>query len=478
MRYLHSIFRKVNSNIIQTRMAQKITQRSNSSDIGCLEDIEPPINKFLRGKYKRSFAHKTIKDRLPVILTKVVDNLSRNKDAIVQEKGAEATQEIKTVIGAVSKLRNELMTNKALLPLEPLPGRTNDDTQVWNDKIEKLSKEEGETQTWYNAIWLISECYMYRRMAQELMSTKHLKTYDPFEIQKQEGFTMAATSVAYLAEYVLECVHTKKDEASSVQHLSNLMKLNLWGNRCDLSLSAGVVSSKEFNPLDSLEKLNKQILVDDSHQVSEFLVKNQQSGNTNSTIDTVLDNAGYELFTDLCLAIYILEKSVVKKMRFYVKRYPWFVSDVMTKDFHWLIEIMKKSDNQSIQTFGGLCEKHLKSGAITIEEESFWTDPYDFSEMPTHDQTLYKKLSEAILVIFKGDLNYRKLMGDVNWETTTDFTHALRGFQPSRLVSFRTIKADVCSGLPQGVADSLKKEDPHWMETGRFGLIQASFPNK
>lgn len=35
----------------------------------------------------RGFAYTTIKDRLPVILTKVIDGLSRDKESITQEYG-------------------------------------------------------------------------------------------------------------------------------------------------------------------------------------------------------------------------------------------------------------------------------------------------------------------------------------------------------------------------------------------------------
>jgi len=166
----------------------KITQRSNSADISGLEDIEPPFDTYLRGRYKQSFAYTTIKDRLPVILTKVVDTLSRNKEEISKIYGAQAVEEIKQVVGGISKLKNEMVTNKAILPLIVMSNRDNDDAQVWNENIEKLTEIQQETQTWYNTIWLICECYMYRRIAQEFLLTEHLKTYDPFVIQKKRKF--------------------------------------------------------------------------------------------------------------------------------------------------------------------------------------------------------------------------------------------------------------------------------------------------
>lgn len=272
--------------------------------------------------------------------------------------------------------------------------------------------------------------------------------------------------------------------------------------RCDLSLSSGIVDSQEHNPLHFIESLDKEILVDNSKEIAKLLSQNVQCENNNSIIDIVLDNAGYELFTDLCLAAFLTEKKYINKIRFYVKRYPWFISDVTKNDFHWVIETMTKADNESLKSFGKFCDQCVKKGTWSIEvryyfnikfirifskyesctqlyfyvfqEESFWTEPFDFSEMNNVNPSLYNKLSEAILVIFKGDLNYRKLLGDFNWKYTTDFLQALRGFRPTNLLSLRTLKADLVVGLPAGRAEELKKEDPNWTNTGRFGLIQAS----
>lgn len=94
--------------------------------------------------------------------------------------------------------------------------------------------------------------------------------------------------------------------------------------------------------------------------------------------------------------------------------------------------------------------------------------------MKEHDPTLYAKLSEATLVIFKGDLNYRKLLGDINWECTTNFVQALQGFKPTNVACLRTLKCDISVGLSPGQAEEVEKTDKDWLITGKYGVIQAT----
>lgn len=157
-----------------------------------------------------------------------------------------------------------------------------------------------------------------------------------------------------------------------------------------------------------------------------------------------------------------------------MKRYPWFVSDVTTRDFHWTLEYMKTSSDIELQKIANLSYEYLQNNIWTIEEENYWTGPYDFQQMKEKDKVLYAKLSDAKLLIFKGDLNYRKLLGDINWEYTTSFAKALGDFRPTHVISIRTVKCDLCVGLLPGKAESLFEKDENWMFTGEYGVIQAT----
>ena len=68
----------------------------------------------------------------------------------------------------------------------------------------------------------------------------------------------------------------------------------------------------------------------------------------------------------------------------------------------------------------------MNSGIWEVLVDSFWTYPCVYSELKKVDPQLYSGLAEAKLVIFKGDLNYRKLVGDINWETTVNFKTSLQ----------------------------------------------------
>lgn len=68
-------------------------------------------------------------------------------------------------------MKNEMVTNKELKPLTLLPGNNDEDGIIWNKFFEKRTEIEGKIPTWYNTIWIYCECYMYRRIYQELALT-------------------------------------------------------------------------------------------------------------------------------------------------------------------------------------------------------------------------------------------------------------------------------------------------------------------
>lgn len=84
---------------------------------------------------------------------------------------------------------------------------------------------------------------------------------------------------------------------------------------------------------------------------------------------------------------------------------------------------------------------------------------------------LYEDLQKSDFILFKGDLNYRKLVSDMRWEYTTPFKTALRGFLPATLAAFRTIKFNPLCDLDEEQAERFKKVDKEEKHSGIYALI-------
>jgi len=85
-----------------------------------------------------------------------------------------------------------------------------------------------------------------------------------------------------------------------------------------------------------VESFDEDILVNDWEPVWHIVKENLEDDN----IHIVFDNAGYELFADLCLAAFLVTIVPTTKITFYVKAYPWYVSDTMIHDFYWILDYM------------------------------------------------------------------------------------------------------------------------------------------
>ena len=81
----------------------------------------------------------------------------------------EAVEDCKTIVSRLSKLKNEMQTDK---PVVALTDTERDDLAIWNKYLEEETfKNRGESPSWFQSAWLYVECYMYRR----IMEAIHLR---------------------------------------------------------------------------------------------------------------------------------------------------------------------------------------------------------------------------------------------------------------------------------------------------------------
>jgi len=250
------------------------------------------------------------------------------------------------------------------------------------------------------------------------------------------------------------------------------LQIALWGNKCDLSISGGASNSQtEADVVGQLSQLQACVLCDDTPLVWNHLVSLKPQ---RCCVDIVLDNAGFELFTDLCLAEFLVSAGLASRVRFHGKLIPWFVSDVTASDWRWSLDQLATSSSATLRTLGARWQQYLADDVWQFSTHPFWTLPCDFAAMKSTAPDLHDDLSAADVVLFKGDLNYRKLVDDRVWPPTTPFATALRGFSPASLCCLRTLKCDLVVGLAEGQAESTQAQHADWMITGSYGVIQFS----
>ncbi|MBC7268408.1 MAG: DUF89 family protein, partial [Streptomyces sp.] len=72
----------------------------------------------------------------------------------------------------------------------------------------------------------------------------------------------------------------------------------------------------------------------------------------------------------------------------------------------------------------------------------------------------------------KGDLNYRRLVGDRYWPPTSSFSDLVEHF-PAPLVALRTLKSDLAVGIPDDRLALLEAHEPGWRTDGTHAVLQA-----
>jgi len=424
---------------------------------------------------KDTFAFTTIGKRLPDIMNKIIDSCKGEAVNMKSEHGQLGVQDCDEVVRKLINLRQRLMNDKYLEEL-------NDDfvdADDWKNLLKHYTEELGEKPTWFKAPWYYVESYMYRYVYSCLHSSTYMKKFDPFSSMKEDAYNAAKPAVEELSAYLIKVCSENPTNENLPELFLVFLQMSLWANKSDLSLSLGSSDeSVRVNPHESVTKLKPFILADQSKDVWEYL-----QGLRNKTekvrVDIVLDNAGVEFFTDLIFAEFLLAMGIADEVVFQPKAIPWYVSDVIPGDLTKLYDLLSAWNNKNVSECINRFKSRFDKGQMKMESDQklirFYSVGRPFHEMKDHTPELYQQLrSKSSLVVFKGDLNYRKLVGDLNWEYTATFEQALMGFRPApALVSLRTVKADVVVGLVEGQAEECQKEDSDWKITGKYGLIQS-----
>lgn len=225
-----------------------------------------------------------------------------------------------------------------------------------------------------------------------------------------------------------------------------------------LTANTGDLSQLEINRPDSV-----RILHDDTDKCFNFIISKKHK-----RFDIICDNSGAELFSDIYLAVFMIIHDYVNKVVLHVKSYPYFVSDATIDDFGRLVNILTKNKSNS-----QLLEL-LSNKKIEVKSHKFWTEAKYFDELPK-DLGINKNSTDLLIV--KGDLNYRRLVMDKNWQTTDSFEKRCL-IKDIPVIAPRVLKSDVLVGVEPIFVSMAKAQDKKYKTDGKWGVIQTTLKKK
>ncbi|MEP7241614.1 MAG: ARMT1-like domain-containing protein [Devosia sp.] len=240
------------------------------------------------------------------------------------------------------------------------------------------------------------EYWLYFRI---LSGTRFLKSrVDPFRAIKHKDMD------AHLA--------WAEEALAKITSFPDALRLSLDANADDLSQTSAPKTRLEFG--------REQLEIDPSRL---------------RRLNIVADNFGIEFLADLILAVTAAEAGL--ETHIHVKQLPMFVSDVTVEDVTILLDRLGPPSKLSQRLASA-----VRVQMIRVNSNSIWSAPKFLDGVPAEELGV----GEGILTVLKGDLNYRRAIGDVSVDIGTPFG-ALPVLPAASMLSLRSIKSYCVAGV-------------------------------
>ncbi|MBI0298603.1 protein-glutamate O-methyltransferase family protein [Streptomyces sp. PRKS01-29] len=381
----------------------------------------------IRGDEPGSFSRSVLAERHPALIEKV-------RDAFPYGPGQHR---------ALDALRD----NAAEGTITPLPSTAYD-----HDRWAAWEGGEHFGRSWFDVPFLWAESYFYRLLLDAVgyFADGPWRGVDPFRPFKQAELDTPGTEaeLATLDDILREPAGKQADA---------LVHGSLWGNRADLGfrISSSVADAHGAD--------TPPLVADDSEALWSLLPVGSPA-----TLCVVADNAGRELLPDLVLIDHVLRHGRAERVVLQVKPYPYYVSDATTEDVVDCLRRLVRAEGAAAAA-GGRLWAAMGDGRLTVRAHDFFRAPLPYERMPGD---LRSEFAGATLTLMKGDLNYRRLVGDRLWPPTTSFADRTAYF-PGPVAALRTLKSDVIVGLDERTVAALDAHEGHWRTSGAHALIQV-----
>ncbi|HEX2145506.1 MAG TPA: damage-control phosphatase ARMT1 family protein [Glycomyces sp.] len=380
-----------------------------------MSDLPPRIGIDRPGSFSRS----VFRERHPVLIANLLDGFPYPPRIRARLEGLLA----ETLDGSV-------------LPQVP-PGPNG---PFWESQIAECAG------TSWNALpFLWAESYFYRRLLDAVEyfapgSPWHgVDLFAPQKHAQLDGPEILTDLDAY----------TALAERAPVERRQALLHASLWGNQADLGFRTN-------NP----DAGRGSVVVDDSAAVWDLV-----DGSEEGPVIVVADNAGREITADLALIDALLDTTTVE---LHLKPHPYFVSDATGQDVLATLDAFAANPNPPVKALAERLRHALRTGRLILRTHAFYVLPSTYRRLPSD---LARDFAAAKLVILKGDLNYRRLVGDREWDAATPFGEVVRYF-PGAVAALRTAKSDLAVGLDPARLAELDAKTPDWRISGTHAMIQ------
>lgn len=386
---------------------------------------DPPDAAVITGEVPGSFAWGVLHERHPALIRKV-----RDAFPLPPEQAERLTALLEEATGGV---------------VEPI-GEHAHDYRSW--RAWGMADHVGVP--WSHAPFLWAESYFYRRLLGAL------GYFDPGPWQGVDPFApfKRAELIGPEATGEVRALDTLTGLAPKARG-SALLRSSLWGNRADLSFQ---LSAEGTEPPVQVSRL----VVDESERLWELL-----DARPGGRICLVADNAGRELLPDLVLIDELLATERASEVVLHVKPHPYYVSDATMVDVLDCLRHLRGAEGVA-ERIGARLWRAMEQGRLCVRAHAFSCAPLPYRNMP---KDLAADFAAASVTIMKGDLNYRRLVGDRYWPAATSFG-AVTAYFPGPVVALRTLKSDVVVGMERSTATHLEESGLAWRTSGTHALVQ------
>lgn len=342
--------------------------------------------------------------------------------------------------------------------VEPLPAGA-EDREQW----EEWGTREYAGRSWFDVPWLWAEGYFYRQLLEAVGyfggdgsrrgsggegAWRGIDPFRPFKLAELDA-PETDEELAALDDLV---GRPEEEQARALLHGS------LWGNRADLGFRlSGADEGGEAAGL----------VADDSESLWSLLRPSRRDA---GTVCLVADNAGRELVPDLLFLDHLLTRGYAERAVLHVKPHPFFVSDATTADVVDALRRLTRAPGEAA-AYGHRLWSAMADGRLAVRAHPFSCAPLPYAAMP---DDLREDFASATVTVLKGDLNYRRLVGDRLRPPTTPFTDVTAYF-PGPVAALRTLKSDVIVGLDARTETALvAAEGQRWRTSGTRAVVQVA----